>query len=202
MVAGGSERVILNMVKGIESNRFAFHVITTEPASHPWRQKFQGPFENVIIPLRRTGDEAICYTYFCELIRQLRIRILVISNSIVGYRCVAKLKKSFPAVKVIDILHSEEGWGTRPELREVVPFLDRRICISYFLENFVKSRYQEAGIPDSLSSRLVTVYNGIDLTEYRRDGISKADWGPVQIPLETGIISFIGRLIGENPSFF
>jgi len=203
MVLGGSEKVLLNLVKGINSENYSFHVVTTEPADHDWYNQFRSPFQNVIVPFRWVTDEALYQKYFRELIDRLNIRILLISNSLIGYKGLPKLKSTYRGLRAVDILHAEAVWGTQRELMGITTYLDRRICISELLKKFMETRYQQAGLEgESFSGKIRVIRNGIDTEQYKPDpsrrGTFKSEFG---IPLDARIVSFIGRFAVEKDPF-
>jgi len=204
MAAGGSERIVLNIAKGVNREKFGFHLVTTEPSNHLWRDKFEPYFQNIVVPFKRTTHEAACFKYFCEFIERLHIDLVVLSNSKIGYRHVPGLKLRFPHLKITDILHSEEGWGTKAVFMKGVPCFDKRICISHGLKGYMLSRYAEEGVEAASVEKLEVIHNGIDLGEIdqknTRRGSFKSHYG---IPFDTKVISFIGRFEEEkNPLLF
>jgi glycosyltransferase involved in cell wall biosynthesis len=204
MVAGGSESVVSNIVKGIDGKEYSFHLVTTEPARHVWRERFEPYFQNVVVCSKWVAHEETCHRYFCELVRRLHVDIVMISNSRVGYKYVPKLRARFPQVKMVDILHSEEGWGTQSEFIDLAPYFERRICISHHLKEVMIERYKVAGIAEMYFDRLRAIHNGIDLAEYNPENAPRGRFKSRHgIPSDSKIVSFIGRFEEEkNPLLF
>jgi hypothetical protein len=101
-------------------------------------------------------------------------------------------------------LHAE-GWaGTSEKYLWVASYVDKRICISHRLKEYMTAKYKESRFDGGLEKRLVTIHNGIDMEEFRRnssrEGAFKARH---DIPGEVKVMSFVGRLAPEkNPFLF
>ena len=202
MVVGGAERVILNIAKGTNREKFNFHIVTTSSANNVWYNKFKSYFQNIVIPMKRIKN--IYYKYFHQLIKKLNIDIVLISNSGIGYEYLPLLKSKFKHVRTVDVLHSEKSTGAADGLEWITPYLDRRICISNHLKEYMVKKYKNSGVKDRYIKRLNVVHNCIDIREYspnvRVKGKFKSQFG---IPDDVKIISFIGRFVSEkNPVLF
>ncbi|MCK4329374.1 glycosyltransferase, partial [candidate division WOR-3 bacterium] len=204
MVVGGAEKVILNIAKGTDREKFSFHIVTTEPANNVWYNKFHPYFQNIIISTKRVASEKICNKYFRQLIKRLNIDMVLISNSLIGYKYLPQLKSEFKYVRTMDLLHAGESTGAVDGLEWVTPYLDRRICISNHLKEYIVKKYKSSGVGNSYIKRLRVIYNGIDTRQYSLDaqmkGKFKSQFG---IPDDVKIISFNGRFSSEkNPLLF
>jgi len=204
MVVGGAEKVILNIAKGTDREKFSFHTVTSIPINNVWHDKFCPYFQNIVIPTKRVASEYISNKYFYQIIKRLNIDTVLISNSLIGYKYLPQLKSEFKHIKTIDVLHAEESSGARPELEWTIPYLDRRICISESLREYMIEAYRISRIEESYIERLRVIHNGIDLREYspnvQMKGRFKSRFG---IPEDVRIISFVGRFSYEkNPLLF
>ena len=204
MVIGGAERVILNISQGIDHKSMAFHCITTNPENHVWKNKFLNNFENVIIPNKLIQNENILFKYLDLLIRKLNIDIVLTSNSSTGYRYLPRLKSEFIHTKTIDILHARESFGITPEFNYIIPYLDRRICISKDLKEYMMKIYEICNFKEKYGERIRIIYNGIDTDFFnpakKNKGVFKSKH---KINQNTKLISFIGRFSSEkNPLLF
>lgn len=204
LIVGGSEKVILNIAKVTDKEKFCFHIITTKPAKNVWYNKYNSVFQNIIIPYRRLEINNIYKKYFFQLIKSLNIDIVLISDSSMGYKYLPELKSEFQNVKTVDVLHVEESPGSRPKLKWVTPFLDRRVCTSERMRKYMVEENKVTEIADSYVDKLRVIYNGIDINEYNpiffTKGKFKSKFG---IPEDVKIISLIGRVSSEkNPYLF
>lgn len=205
MVMGGAERVVLNIARSVDSKYFSFHLVTTEPADNVWYDKFQPHFQNiVVIPRKRAVSGSICNKYLRQLIRKLDIDIVLNSNSEAGYKYLPRLKSEFKNVITMDILHVETNLGATDGLTWVTPYLDRRICISSHLKQYMVQKYKDSGIGDKYNKRLKVIYNGFDVAEYRSSARMKGKFKQrYGISADTRIFSFMARFAwGKNPLLF
>ena len=201
MVLGGAEKVLLNIAIGTDREKYSFHIVTTSPANNIWHEKFRTYFQNLVSPSGKMKD--IYYKYFQQLIKKLNIDIVLISHSIVGYGYLPQLKSEFRNVKIIDILHTE-NYPTINLLEWSAPYVDRRICISQHLKDYLAKGYKKSGINEKYIERLKVIHNGIDTREYSSDTQIKGRFkSRFSIPNDVKIISFIGRFSDEkNPLLF
>lgn len=199
MAIGGAEIAVLNIAKGINKGKFNFHIITTTPSSNAWTNRFQSHFQNIIIPVKKVVSENICNQYFRKIIKKLNIDIVLISNSLIGYKYLPQLKSEFEYVKTMDLLHVEESVGAIDGLEWVTPYLDQRICISNHLKEYMIQKYINSGFEDRYIKRLKIIRNGIDMREYSLNVGMKG-----RFRLRFGVsdnvrtISFIGRFSEEK----
>ncbi len=204
MVMGGAERVVLNIAQGTDREKFNFHIVTTKPENNAWYNEFHPYFQNIITPGKRVSNENIYNKYFRELIKRLDIDMVLISNSWVGYKYLPQLKSEFKHVRTMDILHAEASPGASDGLEWEIPCLDRRVCISNHLKEYMSQRYRNSGIEDRYIKRLMIIHNGVDLRRYSPHDLIKGRFkSRFGISDDVRIISFIGRFSWEkNPLLF
>jgi glycosyltransferase involved in cell wall biosynthesis len=201
MVAGGAEKVLLNIVEETNGEKFSFHLVTTFPSNNVWHEKFKTHFLNIVILNRKLKN--IYHRYFRRLIKKLNIDIVLISNSKVGYEYLPRLKSEFRDVKIMDVLHAED-WPPVDLVELSTPYVNRRICISQHLKDYWARRYTRSGLNEKYIERLKVVHSGIDTREYSTDAHTRGKFkSRFSIPEEVKIISFIGRFSEEkNPLLF
>lgn len=194
LAVGGAERVILNIAKTVNRKNYCFHIIPTMPSDHTWHKQYSEYFENTIIPVKRASGQFLLNKYFYELIRRLNIDTILISNSTRGYRFLPQIKSKFSYLKTIDILHAEKNVGTTIGLKESTPYLDKRVCISNHIKNYMLRNYKKLGVRAEYAERLVVIHNGIDLKKYNPKAQARGKFkAQFNIPKNTKIISFVGR---------
>jgi glycosyltransferase involved in cell wall biosynthesis/GT2 family glycosyltransferase len=200
IVLGGADHVVLNIAKALGNEKFIFHIVTSSMLKNTWQNKFQGIFVNVITPRKRT--KSIYYRYFELLIKKLNIEVVLITNSIVGYEYLPRMKFQFPNVKTIDLLHAENYPPI--QLEKFAQYIDTRICISHRLKNYMMVNYQRSGIDTKFIERLKVIHNGINTANFDPNVNKKGEFKmQFAIPENQRIISFIGRFSPEkNPLLF
>jgi glycosyltransferase involved in cell wall biosynthesis len=206
MVSGGVEKVILTIAQEVDNKKFSFHLITTLPSANEWRPKFESYFQNIVIPAQKNINSLYFSPLYCrcisDLVRKLNIDIILISHSVDGYECLPKLKERLQ-VGIVDVLHN----NVYPPIEVVTksaPYVDRRICISDKLKNYILETYKKHGIPRKYAERLEVINNGVDTRMYCVNAQTKGRFkARYSIPEESKLVSFIGRLSEEkNPLLF
>ncbi len=201
LVVGGSEKVGWDILEGLKDHGYDFHLITNKKEHNAWCRKFCAAHKNVIL-LPEFADDAHYMKYLPEVIRRLSIDILLINNATVGYRCLAALKEQFPNLKTVDLLHLEHVGGGIEKYVWAAQSLDRRICISHHLKEFMLKTYRQGNVNPQYDHKLDVVHNGIrpvdpgQKSEFK--GRVKKAHG---IAPETKLITFIGRLAPEKKPF-
>jgi len=204
LVVGGAEKSLLQLSKALRNQKINLHLLTTYPAKHVWLASFSAYFKNLIIPVNKIPADFICWQYLKAIIRKLDIKLMLISNSATAYRWLPRLKKTFPDLKTVDLLHVEESCGATPELRGLIPYLDKRICISSHLQEYLKRQYRQNYLAKRYQARIKFIPNCLDHKNYRRELFSEGEFKKKhQLPADCKLIAFIGRLtVMKNPGLF
>jgi glycosyltransferase involved in cell wall biosynthesis len=208
MVVGGAERVVLNIARSVDRERFCFHLVTTIPAENIWRKEFERFFANVVVPKRAMGNDDMLKRYFFRLVERLGIDILMVSVTPAGYGHLAEMKERFPKLTVIDVVHSDvrsEGpdWFAGV-LERAMAHIDRRVYVCDGARRHWLDVFARKGLASAYERRLLTIPNGVDMDgldpDRRQPGLFRARHG---IPHRAKIVSFIGRMSAEkNPLLF
>ncbi len=199
MTMGGSQRVALNIARELNGvGDFCFHAAAPLKKNERLKEDFLAAFKNVI-SLEPVADARLYERYYSKIIETLGIDVLLISHALTAYACVPALKKRFPKLKIVDILHLERVGATRDEMLWVNPYIDKRVCISHGLR---KHMIAKAGRENGNAERFLTIYNGIDFTRYQNNGFLKGRFkSKFNIPEEVKLISFIARFSEEKDPF-
>lgn len=191
---GGVERVMLNIVKGINREKFEIHILTTSFSDNPWHNMFN-EYVDQIIHIPNILDEHWTNHYRTRYVEEYVIRnnadILFITNAEVAYRALPQIKNNLSDIRVYDLLHTH---GTPRDkdayLRISLPFdeyINKRIVIDEYLKDYYVHKYPVN--PDKIE----VIYNGID-TKDSLDKPSEIDPIFSQIDADRKIVTFIGRL--------
>lgn len=109
LVMGGADRLNLELVKGLNRDRFAVSVITTVPSDHEW-QKYFAQYTDEIFHLPDFLDAAHFLEYVAYYIQTRNVQILFLSNSYRGYSMLPWLRRQFPRLCMVDYVHMEEWY--------------------------------------------------------------------------------------------
>ena len=187
---GGGDMVNLSIAKQLDPDRFTIHFITTEISNHEWEEKFRKISKN-IFHVRSIIQHAEHFWEYnnliLEYIRRAKIDVIIISNSSIGYTCLAALKKDFSHIRIMDILHGQggekEGGGFPEFSKPYDSYIHRRITINRYLKNYLITRY------DINPDRISVIHNGIDTDKFKRS--HKRGQGKT-------IVTYVGRLSYEK----
>lgn len=199
MTMGGSQRVALNIAQKLkDTGDSRFHAVAPLKKDERLKDEFLAAFKNVI-SLEPVFDPKLYEQYYSKIIETLEIDILLISHSMTAYACVPALKRKFPKLKIVDILHLERVGATRDEMLWVNPYIDKRVCISLGLR---KHMIAKIGMDNGNAARFTTIYNGIDFTHYQSNSSLKGRFkSRFNIAKEVKLISFIARFSEEKDPF-
>lgn len=204
IMAGGAERIFLNIAKGLDKKKYSCHIVATKPSNKEWLNEFQTVFKNVIVSGESVINEIMSYKLLSKLVDELKIDIYLTSNSVPGYNFLPQLKEKYENVKTVDILHAEESTGAADQYIWTTPFLDRRICISRRLKKHMRKEYQEHSIGEYYLTRLRIIRNGIDTEKFRPKISQRGRFrSKYEIKSTERIITYLGRFSKEkNPFLF
>jgi glycosyltransferase involved in cell wall biosynthesis len=209
IVIGGSEKVLRDIVDGLATRGYRFHLLAARAERNAWCREFCRRFDNVfrLAAEFREAEESSqeeYYTRMKELVERLGIQLLLISNSPHGYSALPRFRSDFPHVPVVDLLHAERYAGASDDCLDKAPYIHRRVCISNKLRDHMKAKYEAAGIDGGLRERLTVIWNGHD---FARFDPNRAPTGTFRrrhgVCGRAPIIAYIGRMSFEKrPSLF
>ena len=109
MVTGGADKFNLDLIKGLDKEKYEFTIITTEPSNNSWRFQFEEYAK--IYELPTFLNQKYWSAFILYLIQSQNIDIIFTSNSKFGYAVVPYLKMKYPKIPIIDYVHMEEWYN-------------------------------------------------------------------------------------------
>jgi glycosyltransferase involved in cell wall biosynthesis len=198
---GGADAVILNLLTGIDRDRFDVHLITTdkEPDGDHKRlplQKFAEQTDS-IYGLRSFLEREYFLRFLVDFIASRRIDVVLVSLSIFAYNALPQLRSACPDTAFVDLLHAEAPYAPMDQIRlagHYRQFLDRRVVTTEAVRAAQVARYGET--PD----RVVVIPNGIDTaTTFNPDrSVRGAFRRELGIGDEVAIVLYFGRMSAEK----
>lgn len=175
---GGAESVLYEIASVLCSDRFETLLLATQSRDDRWFAKWRERVEHVydlarVIPLERmiAGLYSVISNWRCDY--------LVLQNSLYGYAGLPHVRKTLPAIKIIDVIHSvDETWDQIGATAEVASCIDVRVAMS----EAVRDGLIRAGTP---ASKIRLIRNGVDLERFRPAPVNSS---------ATKVILFAGRL--------
>lgn len=198
MITGGADLFNLNLIKGLDKNKFSVTIITTEPNKNVLRQYFEKSEDNQelakVYDLTSFLDQKYWVAFINYIIQKDNINIILNSNSKTGYSMLPYLKSKYPNIPIIDYVHMEEwynrngGYSRYSAMYESV--IDktlvcnensRKILIDYFKKN---------------KDEVETVYIGVNEKEFNPSNYDKENLKNKYLGLEKDkkVLSYICRI--------
>lgn len=193
---GGVERVMLNIVKGLDRKKFIIHLVTTVPSANEWHGQFVPHVDSIThIPsiIGHEWPKVYQRRYLEAFVAKNTADTLFITNAQTAYDALPKIAALLPEISVYDLLHTH---GTPRDndayLRTSMPFdtyITKRVVISEYLKNYYVEHYPVD------PNKILVIYNGVDkkLLAFKEEGPYK-DELLESIPNEKAIITYMGRL--------
>ena len=115
MITGGADLFNLNLVKGLDKNKFSVTIITTEPNKNILRQYFEKNerCEQIatVYDLTSFLDMQYWPAFINYIIEKNDINVILNSNSKFGYSALPYIKAVFPQIPILDYVHMEEWYN-------------------------------------------------------------------------------------------
>ncbi|MBD5093092.1 MAG: glycosyltransferase [Subdoligranulum sp.] len=163
MVMGGADQFNLDLIAGLDPERFEVSIVTTLPNTNEWRQRF-AQLADDIFSLTFFLDMEQWPAYLDYMVRTRNIDLVLNTNSYYGYFVLPWLHLRYPELPFIDYIHMEEwyyrhGGFARPS-GAIGPFLDRTYVCNEKTRRVLIDHFGRK--PESVQ----TVYIGVDETKF------------------------------------
>ncbi len=191
-VMGGADKFDLDLIAGLDKNKFDVGVLTTLRSDNAWGQRFRAVCDDVFnLPnFMSATDYAEFISYY---IKSRQLDVLVVSNTFVGIYLVPWLRQNFPDLAIVDYVHMEEWyWRKGGHARTsglMGGVLDRTyVCNSATRDVMIDHFHRQ---PESVE----TVHIGVDEVYFdRRDIPAGQLYEKMGISSDRPIVLFICRL--------
>ena len=162
LITGGADRFNLNLVKGLDKERYNITVLTTEPNKNTLRQEFEK--YATVYDLTSFLNQKFWLAFVNYIIKKENINVILNSNSKFGYSILPYLKANNTNIPIIDYVHMEEWYnrngGYSRYSTMVSSVLDKTLVCN---ENSKKILCNHFGRNEN---EIQTVYIGVDEDEF------------------------------------
>ncbi len=194
MVMGGADKYNLDLVQGLDKDKFDITIITTEPAKNMHRQKFE-EFATVY-DLTTFLSERYWLSFINYIIEKNNISIIFNTNSETGYSMLPYLKATNPNVPIIDYVHMEEWYwrngGYSRDSSSVASVIDKTLtCNEGSRRVFIKDFKRK---PEEIQ----TVYIGVDENKFAPDNYDKNELREKYNVTQKYVIGYICRITEQK----
>ena len=109
MVMGGADKFNLDLISGLNPEKFETGIITMIPSPNDWLQRFREATPNIFNLPNFMGPEDYA-EFISYYIKSRQVDILFLSNAYHGYALVPWLRQQFPELVIVDYVHMEEWY--------------------------------------------------------------------------------------------
>ena len=199
MEMGGADKFNLDLIAGLNTERFETGILTTIPADNEWIQRFRQVTPNVfcLSNFMASRDYAEFISYYIE---SRKPDVLFVSNSAHGYALIPWIRQHYPDLPIVDYVHMEEWyWRNGGHARSsgaVGACLERTYVCNTVTEQVMVTHFGRK--PETVC----TVHIGVD-EDYFSDSVQLADdlYAELGMSRDRPIVLFICRLSPQKRPF-
>lgn len=199
MVMGGADKFNLDLISGLNPDKFETGIITMIPSPNEWLQRFREATPNIFnLPnFMAPDDYAEFISYY---IKSRQVDILFLSNAYHGYALAPWLRQQFPKLAIVDYVHMEEWYwraGGYARTSGVIGGITEKtyVCNSATGDVLISCFGRK---PESVE----TVHIGVDEVSFSRDNVQPGKlYQEIHIPADRPIILFICRMHPQKRPF-
>lgn len=199
LVMGGADKFNLDLISGLDKEKFDASIITTIQSPNSWLQQFRKVTPN-IFNLPNFLDPEDYAEFIAYYLKSRKADVLFVSNSYHGYSLIPWLRENFPDLAIVDYVHMEEWYwrnGGYARTSAVVGAVTEKtyVCNSA-TEEVMVSHYGRK--PETVE----TVHIGVDHMYFDRELVEPGTlYRELRIPQERPIVLFICRLHPQKRPF-
>jgi glycosyltransferase involved in cell wall biosynthesis len=157
---GGAEAVLWEMAGTLCSDRFETLLLATHSRDDRWLKKWTGQAEHVYDLAKVVSTERMAAA-LVSVVSNWRCDFIVVQNSLYGYAALPHLRRLWPGIKIIDVIHNiDEDWDLIASTSEVAGEVDIRVAVS----DSVRRRLLSSGVPED---RIRLLRSGVNLDHFR-----------------------------------
>lgn len=171
LITGGADRFNLNLVKGLNKEKYKITIITTEPNKNTLRQEFEK--YGIVYDLTSFLNQKYWLAFINYIIKKENINLIFNTNSKFGYSIMPYLKAIYPQIPIIDYIHMEEwynrngGYSRYSSMLESV--IDKTLTCNENSKEILKEYFGRK------EKELQTVYIGVDEEEFNPERLDKEE---------------------------
>lgn len=171
LITGGADRFNLNLVRGLDKDKYNITVLTTEPNKNTLRQEFEE--YATVYDLTSFLNQKFWLAFVNYIIKKENINVILNSNSKFGYSILPYLKANNTNIPIIDYVHMEEwynrngGYSRYSSMLESV--IDRTLVCNENSKNILCDYFSRN------KNEIQTVYIGVDEEEFNPEKYNKEE---------------------------
>ncbi len=171
MVTGGADKFNLDLLTGLDKEKFDITIITTEPTVNTYRQEFEK--NATVYDLTTFLDKKYWTSFINYIIKKNNINLIFNTNCKFGYSMLPYIKAKYPKVPIVDYIHMEEWYnrngGYSRDSSMVQSVIDKTLLCNKNSENILIDYFKRN------ESDVETVYIGVDEKEFNPENYNKEE---------------------------
>ena len=145
-VLGGADLFNLELIKGLDKEKFDPIVITTLPSTNDLRNEFTNVVSEYY-DLTTFLDSSDYLSFVDYIIDSRKVDTIYVSNSKIGYYMLPFIKNKYSNIKTVDYIHSidpkdlQGGFGRCS--KDVDDYIDKTYCCNNFTKKELKEKFNK-----------------------------------------------------------
>lgn len=168
MTMGGADKFNLDLIKGLDKNKYTITVISTEPNVNILKQKFEK--YSTVYDLTSFLDKRYWISFINYIIEKNNINLIFNTNSKFGYSILPYLKQKYK-LPILDYIHMEEWYyrngGYARYSSNVSSAIDKTLTCNENTRKVLNNYFNVA------KEKTETVYIGVDQEKYNPEKFDK-----------------------------
>ena len=169
MIMGGADKFNLDLVKGLDKEKFEVTIVSTEPAVHLYIQEFMQ--NATVYDLTSFIDQKYWTAFINYIIKKKNINIIMNTNSETGYTMLPYIKTVHPDIPIVDYIHMEEWYnrngGYSRDSSGVSSVIDKTLTCNQNSERILVEHFGRN------AKEVETVYIGVDENQFNPENYKK-----------------------------
>ena len=163
LTTGGADKFNIDLIRGLDKNKFNITIITTEPQINNYRQEAEK--YATVYDLTTFIDRKYWISFINYIIKTQNINIIFNTNSRYGYSILPYLKGKYPEIPILDYVHMEEWYnrngGFSRDSSSNMSVIDKTLVCNNNSEKILIEHFKRE------PKEVETVYIGVDSEEYK-----------------------------------
>lgn len=196
---GGADKFNLDLIAGLDKEKYETGIITTIQNKHEWLQRFRKVTPDIfnMANFMEPKDYAEFISYY---IKSRQVDVLFVSNSYHGYYLVPWLRQNFPDLAIVDYVHMEEWYwrdgGYARTSGVIAGVTEKTYVCNSATEQVMLDHFNRT--PESVE----TVHIGVDEKRFDKNLVEPGIlYQEMNIPQERPVVLFICRLHPQKRPF-
>ena len=198
MVMGGADKFNIDLIKGLDKEKYNVIVICTEPAVNVYRSQYE-KCATSIYDLTTFLSQKYWISFINYIIIKNNIDLIINTNSELGYAMLPYIKAKYSSIPIIDYIHMEEWYerkgGYSRDSSSVASVIDKTLTCNANSEKILKEYFGKK--PDETK----TVYIGVDEKKFDPSKYNKEEERENFGIKKKYVIGFICRISEQKRPF-